>query len=119
MLTFIAALPTDLRAAFEFRNESWFDDEVYEALRDTGHALCIADTDDSDTPNLVSTCSWGYLRLRREDYTDEALQTWLTAIRSQPWEEAFVFFKHEDEGAAPRLAMRMLEAFQELDANVI
>jgi len=106
---FIAALPPELRAAFEFRNESWFDDEVYEALRDGGHALCLADTDDTDDLDLVSTCDWGYLRLRREDYGDEALRAWLASIQAQPWKEAFVFFKHEDEGAAPRLAARLLQ----------
>ena len=117
LVAFVDAVPSDLRAAFEFRNESWFDDEVYEALRHAGHALCLADTDDSDTPNLVSTCNWGYLRLRREDYSDEALRAWITAIQAQPWEEAFVFFKHEDEGAAPRLATRMLELFGALEAD--
>jgi len=106
---FIAALPPELRAAFEFRNESWFDDEVYESLRDGGHALCLADTDDTDDLNLVSTCDRGYLPLRREDYGDDAVRAWLASIQAQPWKEAFVFFKHEDEGAAPRLAARLLQ----------
>ena len=66
---------------------------------------------DSGAPALVSTTDWGYLRLRREDYTDEALEGWLRAIQSQPWNEAFVFFKHEDEGAAPRLAARLLALY--------
>lgn len=105
---FMAALPEGLRAAFEFRNESWFDEEVYEALREGGHALCLADTDDDDTPKLVSTTDWGYLRLRREAYAENALLTWKGAIEAQPWKEAFVFFKHEDEGAAPRLALQFL-----------
>jgi uncharacterized protein YecE (DUF72 family) len=108
LLSFTAALPDGLRAAFEFRNESWFDDEVYEALRDSGHSLCLADTDDGDDAELVSTTDWGYLRLRREDYSDDALRAWKAAIHAQPWKEAFVFFKHEDDGAAPRLAQRLL-----------
>jgi len=108
LLAFMTALPEGLRAAFEFRNESWFDEEVYDALRDGGHALCLADTDDGDTSQLVSTTDWGYLRLRREAYTDDALRTWKAAIEAQPWKEAFVFFKHEDEGAAPLLAKRLL-----------
>lgn len=108
LTAFIEALPKGLRGAFEFRNDSWFDDEVYDALANGGHALCLADIDDADTPSLVSTTDWGYLRLRREDYTDEALRSWLDAIRAQGWKEAFVFFKHEDEGAAPRLATRLL-----------
>jgi uncharacterized protein YecE (DUF72 family) len=108
LLSFTDALPDGLRAAFEFRNESWFDDEVYDALHDGGHALCLADTDTDDAPNLVPTTDWGYLRLRREDYSDDALRTWKAAIDAQPWKEAFVFFKHEDDGAAPRLAHRLL-----------
>lgn len=108
LLSFMGAVPDGMRAAFEFRNESWFDDEVYDALRDGGHALCHADTDEGETPELVSTTDWGYLRLRREDYGEEALRAWHDAIEAQPWNEAFVFFKHEDEGAAPRLAQRLL-----------
>ena len=54
------------------------------------------------------TTDWGYLRLRREAYTDDDLRTWKAAIEAQPWREAFVFFRHEDEGAAPLLARRLL-----------
>jgi len=106
--SFMVALPEGLRAAFEFRHESWLDSDVYDALRDAGHALCLADTEDGDAPELVPTTDWGYLRLRREDYTDDALRTWKGAIDAQPWQRAFVFFKHEDEGAAPLLAKRLL-----------
>jgi uncharacterized protein YecE (DUF72 family) len=106
--SFMGVLPEGLRAAFEFRNDSWLDDEVYGALREAGHALCLAEMDDSGSATLTPTTNWGYLRLRREDYSDDDLRAWLDAIRSQPWKEAFVFFKHEDEGAAPRLATRLL-----------
>ncbi|MDH3727399.1 MAG: DUF72 domain-containing protein [Myxococcales bacterium] len=105
---FIAILPEGLRATFEFRHESWFDDDTYTALRRGNHALCLTDTEKMEIPEIVSTTDWGYLRLRREDYSDEALRAWKAAIASQSWDEAFVFFKHEDEGAAPRLAKRLL-----------
>lgn len=105
---FLDVLPSGLRAAFEFRHESWFDDDVFAALGDAGHALCLAELDDSDTPKLVRTADFGYLRLRRESYTDDDLKRWLAAIYAESWEEAFVFFKHEDAGAAPRLAARLL-----------
>jgi uncharacterized protein YecE (DUF72 family) len=108
LLAFMAVLPKGLRAGFEFRNDSWFDEEVYGALRDGGHALCLADTDDGAAPELVPTTGWGYLRLRREAYTDDDLRTWKAAIEAQPWREAFVFFRHEDEGAAPLFARRLL-----------
>jgi uncharacterized protein YecE (DUF72 family) len=111
LLAFMSALPEGMRAAFEFRSDSWFDEEVYEALRDGGHTLCLADNDDSSASQLVRTTDWGYLRLRRDDYTDASLQAWLDAINAQGWKECFVFFKHEDEAAAPRLAARLLELY--------
>src|SRR5262249_5520221 len=95
-------------AALEFRHDTWYDPEVYEALRAQGAALCFADTEDAEPP-LVATARWGYLRLRRPDYDDAHLAVWLARIRAQEWEEAFVFFKHEDEGKGPALAKRFLE----------
>ena len=100
---FLGALPATARAAFEFRHESWFEDPVYEALRSRGAALCIAEDEGLSTPP-VATTGWGYLRLRRQDYGEEALATWAERVRSQPWSEAFVFFKHEEEGKGPALA---------------
>ena len=105
---FLALLPRRWRAAFEFRHASWFDDEIYAALRETNAALCVADTDDGEG-QVVPTADWGYLRLRREAYDDAALAAWAERVASQPWTEALVFFKHEDEGAGPRLAARFAE----------
>ena len=102
--TFLECLPEGLRAAFEFRHASWFDDEVLALLENAGASLCIADSgSDHDAP-LVATADFGYLRLRREDYDEAALRSWAERIRLQPWREAYVFFKHEDEGAGPRMA---------------
>jgi hypothetical protein len=103
LAAFLAGVPDGTRAAFEFRNESWFDEETYEALRAGRAVLCAADTDDSGEagPPLVPTADWGYLRLRRSEYTDADLGAWLARVRAQPWREAFVFFKHEDEGKGP------------------
>jgi uncharacterized protein YecE (DUF72 family) len=106
---FLTRLPPGRRVAIEFRHESWLDDEVYETLRAHGAALCVADTDDGGEPALVSTAGWGYLRLRRQDYPEPELRAWGDHIRSQPWDEAFVFFKHEDEGQGPKLAARFIE----------
>ncbi len=103
---FMDGLPVAMRAAFEFRHESWFDEDTFAALREAGKALCVAETDETERPELVSTTDWGYLRLRREDYTDDALGRWRKAVDAQPWKEAFVFFKHEDKGSAPKLASR-------------
>ena len=107
---FLALLPPGSRAAFEFRHASWFDDEVYGVLRDGGGTLCSADTDESGDEGapVVPTASWGYLRLRRAEYGDADLAAWADRIRAQPWDEAFVFFKHEDAGVGPALAARLM-----------
>ncbi len=102
---FLDLLPGGVRAAFEFRHESWADDDVHAALRARGACLCIADSTEQTTP-VVATTDWGYLRLRRESYDDAQLDRWTDIARQQGWREAFVFFKHEDAGAGPRLAQR-------------
>jgi uncharacterized protein YecE (DUF72 family) len=100
---FLGKLPKALRAAFEFRNVSWFTDDVFDALRAHDAALCTGDAEKGDrSPPLVATASWGYLRLRADDYSDAALDEWAERIRSQPWSEAYAFLKHELRG--PELA---------------
>lgn len=102
---FLASLPEDCRPVVEFRHASWFDDETFEVLRNGGAALCHADKDGDDRDSeLVATADWGYFRLRRPDYGAEELDRWAADIQAQPWREAYVFFKHEDDGAAPRMA---------------
>jgi uncharacterized protein YecE (DUF72 family) len=103
LVDFLALLPAGRRAAFEFRHDSWFADDVYDALRARGVALCIADAEELSTP-FVATADWGYLRLRKPDYDDAALAEWGGRIAAAPWSDAYVYFKHEDEGVAPRLA---------------
>ncbi len=97
------------KAAFEFRHESWFDDEVVKCLGKHGCALCIADSDDLPEHELVTKAKWGYLRLRRDSYTDRELESWIEWIRQQNWAKAYVYFKHDDVGVGPKLAKRFLE----------
>ena len=106
---FLALLPPHVRAAFEFRHPSWFDEDVFGMLRAHQAALCIADAGDDLEVPVVATADWGYLRLRRTDYDDAALQAWVSRVQAQPWQEVYVFFKHEDAGTGPRLAKRFLE----------
>jgi uncharacterized protein YecE (DUF72 family) len=105
----LAPVPPGRKVALEFRHASWLDDEVFAVLREAGAALCAADFDDAakQVP-LVATADFGYVRLRAADYDDAQLQTWATQIAAKPWTAAFVFFKHEDAGAAPKLAERLL-----------
>ncbi len=106
---FLGLLPRDLPAALEFRHQSWFDDEVFAVLREHNAALCLADADNELEIPFVATADWGYLRLRRPDYSDADLADWAQRIAGQPWKHAFVFFKHEDAGKGPQLATRFLE----------
>ncbi len=103
---FLALLPRGGRAAFELRDPGWLREPVLSALRAAGAALCVSDTEEEQTP-VVPTAAFGYLRLRRPDYDDAALDGWLARISAQGWDEAFVFFRHEDEARGPRLAMRL------------
>ena len=102
-------LPPDLRAAFEFRHPSWFDEEVYGLLRRRNVALCIVDHDDGATP-AVATADWGYFRLRAVEYSAEALARWAGTIRDLfGTGGAFVYFKHEDGATGPPLARKLTE----------
>jgi len=106
---FFDEMPEWRRMAIEFRHASWFDDEVYETLRAQRAALCVADTGEEPAAPLVATTDWGYLRLRREDFSDKDLRDWARRIREQPWGDAYVFLKHEEEGKGPKLAARLME----------
>jgi uncharacterized protein YecE (DUF72 family) len=106
--SFLEHIPEGTKAAFEFRHPSWLEEDVFELLRAHDLALCVANTEGEETP-LEATAGYGYLRLRKEAYGEGELESWAERIRAQPWSEAYVFFKHEEEGTGPRLAARFLE----------
>jgi len=106
---FLALLPRKFRAAFEFRHASWFDEEVFGLLRNHQAALCIADETDELKVPFEATADWGYLRLRRPDYTNAELKKWAKRVQKQDWQDAFVFFRHEDEAKGPKFAKKFLE----------
>jgi uncharacterized protein YecE (DUF72 family) len=107
---FLSLIPRTALCAFEFRSSSWLDDGTLDLLRQKKCSLCIADADEAPAGEIISTAAWGYLRLRRSDYTDADLSQWAEKVFAQKWEKAFVFFKHEGEGAkGPELAMRFQE----------
>jgi uncharacterized protein YecE (DUF72 family) len=108
---FLAMLPVGTPAAFEFRHDSWKDDDVYELLRSRGMALVCADTGETDEP-IVETGAWGYLRLRRPGYSEEDLARWAEHVRQTSWDRAFVFFKHEDDGAGPHMAEQFRVSYE-------
>jgi uncharacterized protein YecE (DUF72 family) len=94
---FLAKLPRTWRAAMEFRHDSWLADDVLDALRARDIALVAVDDDEGGTP-LIPTASWGYLRLRRTGYDPAGLAAWAEGIQGQPWQEAYAFLKHDEEG---------------------
>jgi uncharacterized protein YecE (DUF72 family) len=106
---FLGLLPPACRASFEFRHPTWFDDEVFEQLRQHQAALCLAQAENDLQIPFVATADWGYARLRRLDYSDAELMDWREKILQQNWRDAFVFFKHEDEAKGPQYATRFLE----------
>jgi uncharacterized protein YecE (DUF72 family) len=106
---FFTCIPLDCQLAFEFRHESWFDAETFDLLRQRNASLCIAEAEEGIAVPFQPTADWGYLRLRRPDYTDVELKEWIERIRKTNWKDAFIFFKHEDEGKGPQMAKRFLE----------
>jgi uncharacterized protein YecE (DUF72 family) len=98
---FLTELPHGTQTAFEFRNASWFCDEVCDALRKANIALCQAESDDMETPNVI-TADFSYLRLRKKSYspkTREIIAKKVTELAQRG--DVFAYFKHEDtpEGA--------------------
>lgn len=100
---FLATVPAGVRAAFEFRHESWLGDDVYAVLRARAASLCVAEAEELAVP-MVPTAPWGYVRLRLVEYAAGELDAWVEKIKATGWDEVFVFFKHEDAGTGPRLA---------------
>jgi len=111
---FLDLLPAGGRHAFEFRHPSWHEEPgVAERLAARDAAWVGVDGEDAPLETLPAVGSWGYLRLRRPDYAAADLAGWAKRVAASGWDEAYVFFKHEDEAAGPRMA----EAFLEIAAR--
>ncbi len=108
---FLEILPANARYAFEFRHPSWCEEEVLAALRARDCAWVVVDAEEAAAETIPATASWGYLRLRRMEYARADLAAWAARVAGQDWSQAFVFFKHEDAGAGPRLALEFSEIF--------
>ena len=103
---FLGLLPKEHRAAFEFRNESWFADDVYDALKGAGAALVLSEREDNAPPPLVETAPWGYVRLRLETYSEADLKQWAERLAATAWRESYVYFMHEP--TAPAYAQALM-----------
>lgn len=102
---FLAVLPRGLRVAFEFRHQSWFVDEIYEALRSAGVALCHAESEKIVTPS-VATADFHYLRLRKASYSAKWVAQKVRRLAQNG--DVFVYFKHEDTPRGALNAERVL-----------
>jgi uncharacterized protein YecE (DUF72 family) len=107
---FLALLPKTAKAAFEFRDASWFCDATYATLQRHHAALCIAESETLATP-VVFTAKTTYFRLRKVNYTTKELKRWAEIIRAQggKLEDVYVYFKHEETGTGPRLAKELMK----------
>jgi uncharacterized protein YecE (DUF72 family) len=107
---FLELLPEGTRAALEFRHASWFDAEVFDALRSRNMALCVADSEKLHAPVEI-TADYAYFRLRDEGYQEADIERWAGTIRAlQGVGDAFVYFKHEEQGLGPDFARRLMDA---------
>ena len=109
---FLGAWPSDLPLVIEYRDASWETDETYRSLRDAGAAACITEMpDDAEPPTIRRTAPHLYLRLRRHDYTPDALRAWRD--RLEPFlaagDDVFVFFRHDEVGRGAELALELRE----------
>jgi uncharacterized protein YecE (DUF72 family) len=111
---FLALLPPDHRATFEFREPSWFCDEVYERLGGAGAALALSEREDSAPPPLVETAPFGYVRLRLEQYEERDLMLWAERLAATNWNEVYAYFMHEP--TAPAYAALLMRCWQKLTA---
>ena len=103
---FLYLLPEGHRAAFEFRHDSWFDDEVYAVLKAASASLCLSEREDNAPPPLVETAPWGYVRLRLETYSDADLERWAERLAATGWQQIYAYFMHEP--TAPAYAQALL-----------
>jgi uncharacterized protein YecE (DUF72 family) len=116
---FLAQMPPGVRPAFEFRHDSWLNDEVYAVLAAKQAALVVADFGNRTTP-LRPTAAHGYLRLRDEGYTRRDLERWADRLIAEggAWSDVFVYFKHEDAGKGPEFALGFVEILEARGVHV-
>jgi len=108
---FLKGLPRSMRAAFEFRHESWFIDATWETLRERNIALCVAETEEHDTPDVV-TADYAYYRYRKPSYTTEERKAMVARIREHlaSGRDVFAYFKHEETPEGAVYAVDLLRA---------
>jgi len=107
---FLDELPPKVTAAFEFRHQSWLDEEVFGRLAARNLALCVADSQKMSTPIRI-TADYAYFRLRDEGYTPSDIERWADDIAraTEACRDVFIYFKHEEEGKGPEFAQLLID----------
>lgn len=115
---FLALLPRNFKAAFEFRHVSWFVDEVYQTLRDRNAALCVAETEKLDTPE-IRTANYIYFRFRQPSYSAEEVKHLAARMERCIADglETYAFFKHEEDPRSPLNAVELLNSVRGMRAS--
>ncbi len=111
LTAFVEKLPADIRCAFEFRNPSWLNDQVYALLQKHGMALCLAESETFEVPQVI-TAGFVYVRLRKDDYSTAERHDIATRVERllSDGRDVFVFFKHEETPAGALYAEELLKA---------
>jgi uncharacterized protein YecE (DUF72 family) len=113
LTAFLDLIPAGTPAAFEFRHPSWHDDAVHAALAARGAMLCVTDTDEGETPFVVTAAS-AYVRLRRTHYDEGELAAWAERIAAKAPACTYVYFMHEDDALGTKFARGLMAAWQSL-----
>jgi uncharacterized protein YecE (DUF72 family) len=109
---FLKILPRGVQSAFEFRNPSWFSDEIFELLKKYKRALCVAETEERVTPDVV-TADFCYYRYRKPTYTGEERAGMVQRMREHvaAGRNVFAYFKHEETPQGALYAVDVLKQF--------
>jgi uncharacterized protein YecE (DUF72 family) len=107
---FLAIIPRAIQAAFEFRHESWFADDIFSCLKEHNRALCVAETEERTTPDVV-TADFCYYRYRKPEYTPEERQAMLRRMQEHlaNGRDTYAYFKHEETPQGALYAADVLE----------
>ena len=112
LMAFLQALPRRMQSAFEFRHTSWFVEETYASLRQQNAALCVAETEERTTPDVV-TADFTYYRFRKPTYTPNEKKSMVDRIEQHlaAGRDVFAYFKHEETPEGALYARELLEGF--------
>ncbi len=107
---FMATIPKGVRAAFEFRHESWFADDIFSLLKQHNRALCVAETEERVTPDVV-TADFCYYRYRKPEYAPDERQAMVRRMHEHlnSGRDTYAYFKHEDTPQGARYAVELLK----------